>query len=171
MPRMTADQLRRRDMKRDIGNELLQAAREMKAGKAAQIHQFDNQGTAILGGRRRSRLSVQVENATLEHFLDESRRTGKEFRTLINEVLTEHAFLNRRPVTASEVRKIFRQELARSTKGRVTQSVGCMVGVLSLIGQDALRAEGKASGRDYELVRPLLRLPARISVSERFTSR
>jgi chromosomal replication initiation ATPase DnaA len=115
MPRMTEEQLRRRDMKRDIGKELLQAIRQIKSGKAAQIHRFDGHGTAILGGRRKSRLSVHVENTTLEHFLAECSRTGKELRKLINEALADHAF-NRRPVTASEARKIFRQELARSTQ-------------------------------------------------------
>jgi hypothetical protein len=118
MPRMTEEQLQRRDMKRDVGKELLQAIREIKAGKAAQIHRFDGHGTAILGGRRKSRLSVHVENATLEHFLAECSWTGKELRKLINEVLADHAFNHRRPVTASEVRKIFRQELARSTQVR-----------------------------------------------------
>jgi chromosomal replication initiation ATPase DnaA len=112
---MTEEQLQRRDRKRDIGKELLQAVREMKTGKAAQIHQFDGHGTAILGGRRKGRLSVHIENTTLEHFLAESSRTGKELRKLINDALADHA-LNRRPVTASEARKIFRQELARSTR-------------------------------------------------------
>lgn len=120
MPRINAEQLRRRDMKRDIGKELLKAVREMKAGKAAQIHRFDNQGTAVLGGPRKSRLSVLVENTTLKHFFAEARRTGKEYRTLINEALAEHAFVKRRPATVLEVRKIIRQELARNVKGRST---------------------------------------------------
>jgi hypothetical protein len=38
MAKMTEKQLRERDAKRDIGKELLQAAREMKAGKAGRIH-------------------------------------------------------------------------------------------------------------------------------------
>jgi hypothetical protein len=118
---MTAEQLHRRDMKRDIGKELLQAVREMKAGKAAQIHRFDDRGTAILGGRRKSRLSLMIENTTLEHLIAESTRTGKEFRTLINEALAKHVFVDRRPATAAEVRKIVRQELSRSAQERTTQ--------------------------------------------------
>jgi len=86
---MAADQLRRRNLKRDIGKELLQAVREMKAGKAARTLRFDDQGTAILGGPRKSRLSVQVENVTLEYFLAASKRTGREFRALINEALVD----------------------------------------------------------------------------------
>jgi hypothetical protein len=119
--RMTAEQLRQRDMKRNIGKELLEAVREMKAGKAAQIHRFDDQGTAILGGRGKSRLSLLVENSTLEHFIAESTRTRKEFRTLITEALMEHAFVGRRPVTAAEVRRIVRQELVRGTQERTAR--------------------------------------------------
>ena len=121
MPKMTAEQLLRRDKRRNIGKELLQAVREMKSGKPAQVHRFDDCGTAILGGRRKSRLSLMVENATLEDLIAESTRTGKEFRTLVNEALAKHAFVDPRPVTAAEVRTIFRQELKRSAKERTAQ--------------------------------------------------
>lgn len=121
MARMTAEQLHRRDMKRDIGKKLPKAVREMKAGKAAQIHRFDDRGTAILGGRRKSRLLLMVENTTLEHLIAESTRTGKEFRTLIDEALAEHVFVDRRPATAAEVRKIVRQELSRTVQEQTTQ--------------------------------------------------
>jgi len=121
MARMTAKQLNRREMKRDIGKELLKAVREMNAGKAAQIHRFDDRGTAILGARRKSRLSLMVENTTLEHLIAESTRTGKEFRTLIDEALAEHVFVDRRPATVAEVRKIVRQELSRTVQQQTTQ--------------------------------------------------
>ena len=100
MARMNAEQLHRRDIKRNLGKELL---REMKAGKAAQIHRFDDRGTAILGARGKSRLSLMVENATLEHLIAESTQTGQEFRTLVNEALAEHVIVDRRPATAAEV--------------------------------------------------------------------
>lgn len=38
MVKMTEKQLRKRDTKRNMGEELLQAVREMKAGKAARVH-------------------------------------------------------------------------------------------------------------------------------------
>jgi len=121
MPRISAERFRQRDTKRDIGKELLQAVRQMKAGKAAQIHRFDDRGTAILGGGGKSRLSLMVENTTLEHLIAESTRTGKEFRTLINEALAAHAFVDRRPATAADVRKIVRQELVRNAQERTAQ--------------------------------------------------
>ncbi len=51
---MTEEQLRKRDMKRDIGKELVRAAREMKAGKAARIHYVDAQGTVTVSKRGRT---------------------------------------------------------------------------------------------------------------------
>ena len=118
MPRMTVERLRNRDMRRNIGKELLQAAREIKAGKAARLHRFDAQDATILSEQGKGRLSILVENPTLEYFMAESTRTGKEYQTLINEALAQHAFLNRLPLTASEVRKIIREELARITTGQ-----------------------------------------------------
>jgi hypothetical protein len=118
MSRMTIERLRKRDMKRNIGKELLQAAREMKAGKAVRLHRFDAQDATILSEQGKSRLSILVENPTLEYFMAESTRTGKEYQTLINEALSQQAFVNRLPLTAPEVRKIIREELARSTKGQ-----------------------------------------------------
>jgi hypothetical protein len=38
MVKMTEKQLRKRDTKRNLGEELLQAVREMKAGKAVRVH-------------------------------------------------------------------------------------------------------------------------------------
>ena len=64
MPRMTVERLRKRDMKRNIGKELLQAAREIKAGKAARLHRFDVQDTTILS-EGKIRLSILVENASV----------------------------------------------------------------------------------------------------------
>jgi RNA-binding protein YhbY len=52
MAKMSEKQLRKRDAKRNLGEELLQAARQMKAGRAARVHQIEvpariNQMTAI----------------------------------------------------------------------------------------------------------------------------
>ena len=40
MSKMTEKDRRRRDAKRNIGEELLRAVREMKAGKAARVHRM-----------------------------------------------------------------------------------------------------------------------------------
>lgn len=63
MPKMTEKQLIARDSKRDLGAELLQAAREIKAGKAARGHHV--KVPEILEARARTGLSQQQFAAML----------------------------------------------------------------------------------------------------------
>ena len=63
MPKMTEKQLIARDSKRDIGAELLQAAREIKAGKAARVHHV--KVPEIVEVRTRTGLSKQEFAAVL----------------------------------------------------------------------------------------------------------
>jgi putative transcriptional regulator len=63
MPKMTAKQLIARDAKRDLGAELLQAVREMTAGKAARIHHVKL--PEIVEARARTGLSQQQFAAVL----------------------------------------------------------------------------------------------------------
>jgi hypothetical protein len=55
MSKMNEKDLRRRDAKRNIGEELLHAVLEMKAGKAARMHRIPV--SAITEARARSGLS------------------------------------------------------------------------------------------------------------------
>ena len=63
MPKMTEKQLIARDAKRDLAAELLQAVREMKAGKAARVHQV--KVPEIVEARTRTGLSQQQFAAVL----------------------------------------------------------------------------------------------------------
>lgn len=63
MPKMTEKQLIARDSKRDLAAELLQAVREMKAGKAARVHQV--KVPEIVEARTRTGLSQQQFAAVL----------------------------------------------------------------------------------------------------------
>ena len=63
MPKMSEKQLIARDSKRDLGAELLQAAREIKAGKAARVHHV--KVPEILEARARTGLSQQQFAAML----------------------------------------------------------------------------------------------------------
>jgi len=63
MPKMTEKQLIARDSKRDLAAELLQAVREMKAGKAARVHQV--KVPEIVEARARTGLSQQQFAAVL----------------------------------------------------------------------------------------------------------
>src|SRR5579862_1250335 len=63
MPKMTEKQLIARDAKRDLAAELLQAVREMKAGKAARVHHI--KVPEIVEARTRTGLSQQQFAAVL----------------------------------------------------------------------------------------------------------
>lgn len=73
MSKMTEKDLRRRDAKRNIGEELLRAVQEMKAGKAAQVHRIPV--SAITEARARSGLS----QARFAQVLGVSTRTLQEW--------------------------------------------------------------------------------------------
>lgn len=55
-----------------------------------------------------------LDDAMLERFKAESQRTGKGSQTPINEALGQHVSAAAPPVTASQVRKIVRDELEKA---------------------------------------------------------
>ena len=67
---------------------------------------------AVLSNAGKTRITIYLDNRTLQRFKAESERTGKGYQTLINEALSQHGTDNERPVTANEVRSIVREELA-----------------------------------------------------------
>ena len=70
---------------------------------------------AVLSTRGKTRITIYLDDAILEHFKAESRRTGKGYQTLINEALGQHGSTAAEPpVTASQVREILREELKRA---------------------------------------------------------
>jgi uncharacterized protein (DUF4415 family) len=68
-------------------------------------------GPAI-SNRGKTRITIYLDNATLDRFKAESQQTGKGYQTLINEALTKSSSGAEHPVTAVEVRNIVREELA-----------------------------------------------------------
>ena len=67
---------------------------------------------AVLSNAGKTRITIYLDNKTLQRFKAESERTGKGYQTLINEALSQHGVDNERPATAKEVRNIVREELA-----------------------------------------------------------
>ena len=68
---------------------------------------------AVLSNAGKTRITIYLDNKTLQRFKAESERTGKGYQTLINEALAQHGADNDRPATAKEVRSIVREELAQ----------------------------------------------------------
>lgn len=71
---------------------------------------------AVLSNEGKTRITIYLDNKTLQRFKTESARTGKGYQTLINEALSQHHVDTERPVTAREVRNIVREELAHHTE-------------------------------------------------------
>ncbi len=66
--------------------------------------------------RGKTRITIYLDDAIVERFKDESVRTGKGYQTLINEALSQQLSVAEPPVTASQVRRILREELAHSAQ-------------------------------------------------------
>jgi uncharacterized protein (DUF4415 family) len=66
---------------------------------------------AVLPTRGKTRITIYLDDEIVERFRAESERTGKGYQTLINEALAKAAAPVEQPVTASQVRKILREEL------------------------------------------------------------
>jgi predicted DNA-binding protein len=60
----------------------------------------------------RPRITIYLDDAIIERFKALSAQTGKGYQTLINEALASYGAENPRPITAAQVRKIVREELA-----------------------------------------------------------
>jgi uncharacterized protein (DUF4415 family) len=69
---------------------------------------------AVLPTTNKTRITIYLDDAILEKFKAESERTGKGYQTLINDALAKHASNTEQPVTATQVRKIVREELAQT---------------------------------------------------------
>jgi uncharacterized protein (DUF4415 family) len=66
----------------------------------------------VLVPRGKTRITIYLDDAILRKFKDESERTGKGYQTLINEALCVHLAAEERPLTATQVREILREELS-----------------------------------------------------------
>lgn len=69
---------------------------------------------AVISTRGKTRITIYLDDAIIERFKAMSEKTGKGYQTLINEALASYGVEEVRPITAAQVRKIVREELARS---------------------------------------------------------
>ncbi len=71
-------------------------------------------GPALPAGGK-TRITIYLDDVILARFKAESERTGRGYQTLINEALAQHAGVTEAPVTATQVRRIVREELESHT--------------------------------------------------------
>ena len=67
---------------------------------------------AVISSRGKTRITIYLDDAIIERFRALSAKTGKGYQTLINDVLAACGADDAATLTAKQVRKIVREELA-----------------------------------------------------------
>jgi uncharacterized protein (DUF4415 family) len=67
----------------------------------------------VLPGKGKSRITIYLDNGVLDAFRDLADKSGRGYQTIINEALGEYLASNKRPVDASTLRRILREELKK----------------------------------------------------------
>ncbi len=67
---------------------------------------------AVIPQVGKTRITIYLDDSILKHFKAQSENTGKGYQTLINDALNSYLGLTEKPLTASMVRKIVREELS-----------------------------------------------------------
>lgn len=68
---------------------------------------------AVLSSGGKSRITMYLDNDVLDAFRDLAEKSGRGYQTHINEVLCEYLSNTSRPVDASTLRRILREELKK----------------------------------------------------------
>ena len=71
----------------------------------------------VLSQRGKTRITMYLDDAVIEHFRALSERTGKGYQTLINDVLSVQMSDANKPLTATAMRRILREELSQRADG------------------------------------------------------
>ena len=72
---------------------------------------------AIATNRGKTRITIYLDDAIINYFRRLSERTGKGYQTLINDALAGHMAEADKPLTASQMRRILREELGGRAGG------------------------------------------------------
>jgi uncharacterized protein (DUF4415 family) len=66
---------------------------------------------AVVPTPGKTRITIYLDDAIVRHFKIQSEKTGKGYQTLINEALAACVGAEEKPLTASAVRRILREEI------------------------------------------------------------
>ena len=72
---------------------------------------------AVTPNRGKTRITIYLDDAVINYFRGLSERTGKGYQTLINDALAGHMAEADKPLTASQMRRILREELGGRAGG------------------------------------------------------
>src|SRR5439155_26991043 len=67
---------------------------------------------AVLSSEGKTRITIYLDDIVIERFKALLEKTGKGYRTLVNEALRVHLGVDETPLTAAALRRILREELA-----------------------------------------------------------
>lgn len=68
---------------------------------------------AVLPSEGKTRITIYLDDLVIERFKSLSEKSGKGYQTLVNEALRAHLGVENTPLTAAELRRILRKELAQ----------------------------------------------------------
>ncbi|HEY4647234.1 MAG TPA: BrnA antitoxin family protein [Steroidobacteraceae bacterium] len=66
---------------------------------------------AVIPAAGKTRITIYLDEVIVRYFKAQSEKTGKGYQTLINEALAAHIGADEKPLTASAVRRILREEI------------------------------------------------------------
>ena len=72
---------------------------------------------AVVSTRGKTRITIYLDDAIISYFRGLSERSGKGYQTLINDALAGHMAEADKPLTASQMRRILREELSGRAGG------------------------------------------------------
>ena len=83
---------------------------------------------AVIPQKGKTRISIYIDNATLEAFRARAEKSGSGYQTMMNEALRQYVGAVDRPVTENRLRQILREEIpsvpdrTSSPKRRLTRA-------------------------------------------------
>jgi hypothetical protein len=72
---------------------------------------------AVIPTTGKTRITIYLDDDTLDRFRTESENSGKGYQTLINDALRSHLDMTEKPITEAALRMVLRQEMPEYLKG------------------------------------------------------
>lgn len=71
---------------------------------------------ALIPSKGKTRITIYIDDAVLDEFRTRAERAGTGYQTMMNEALKAFLEKNEKPVTASVLRQIIREELPERSR-------------------------------------------------------